>query len=71
LNELGVSRSDLPQITHGQLIRISETDTATMHGWLYLGKALPEIALEKLRRHFGAYAKGSGQTHIAEQQPTG
>lgn len=40
-------------VTNGELKRIAEVDIPAMHGWLYLGRELPEAALEKLRRHFG------------------
>ncbi len=52
LEELGIERSSLPSITNGELMRIAEVDIATMHGWQYLSKPLPEDALNKLRNHF-------------------
>ncbi len=55
LNELGVARSALPPLTNGDLRRIAEVDVPTIHGWLYLGRELPEAALGRLREHFGAY----------------
>jgi hypothetical protein len=55
LKELGVERSAMPSITNGDLMRIAEVDLPTMHGWIYLGRGLPEAALNKLREHFGAY----------------
>lgn len=55
LKELGVERSAMPSITNGDLMRIAEVDLPTMHGWIYLGRELPEAALNKLREHFGAY----------------
>jgi excisionase family DNA binding protein len=59
LNELGVSRSSLPPITNGELKRIAEVDVATIHGWLYLNRPLPEVALNRLKEHFRCVLKGS------------
>ena len=63
LEEIGIDRSRLPPYTNGELMRISETDIATYHGWLYLKRPLPEEAREKLKRHFlGLVSGGSGET---------
>jgi excisionase family DNA binding protein len=58
LNELGVERSSLPPITNGDLMRIADVDIATMHGWLYLNRSLPEEALNRLREHFRRFLQG-------------
>lgn len=55
LKAIGVDRSRLPPVTNGDLRRIAEVDIATMHGWIYLNRELPDIALKKLRDHFGEY----------------
>lgn len=52
LGELGIDRSSLPPITNGDLMRIAEVDIATMHGWQYLNRPLPEGAMNRLRNHF-------------------
>jgi excisionase family DNA binding protein len=52
LGELGIDGHNLPPITNGELMRIAEVDIVAMHGWEYLGKALPEEALRRLRNHF-------------------
>lgn len=52
LQEIGVDRNDLGPLTNGDLIRIAEVDSVAMHGWMHLGRPLPEDALEKLRQHF-------------------
>lgn len=52
LSELGIDRSDLPPITNGELMRVAEVDIATMHGWLYLNRSLPEEALDRLKNHY-------------------
>ncbi len=52
LEELGVNRGGLPPITNGELMRIAEVDIATMHGWLYLNRPLPEDAMNRLKEHF-------------------
>lgn len=52
LSEIGVSRSSLPPLTNGELRRIAEVDIATFHGWMYLNRKMPEVALEKLKVHF-------------------
>jgi excisionase family DNA binding protein len=57
LSELGIDRSSLPSITNGDLMRIAEVDIATMHGWQWLNKSLPEEALNKLKNHFRRLAK--------------
>lgn len=58
LNELGIGRSDLPPITNGDLRRVAEVDIPTIHGWLYLGKSLPEEALNRLKSHYLRLVKG-------------
>lgn len=57
LEQIGVADADLPPITNGDLMRIADVDIPTLHGWLYLGRSMPELALEKLRIHFGRYRK--------------
>jgi hypothetical protein len=42
----------LPALTHGDLKRIAQVDTATMHGWIYMGRELPEAAMQRLRAFF-------------------
>ncbi len=44
LAEVGIDRSSLPRLTNGELMRISETDIVTYHGWMYLKRPLPEEA---------------------------
>lgn len=57
LSELGIDRRDLPPITNGDLMRIAEVDIATMHGWLYLGRSLPEADLGRLKDHYRRLVK--------------
>ena len=57
LSELGIDRSGLPPITNGELMRIAEVDSASMHGWLYLNRPLPEEAMCRLRNHFRSLLK--------------
>ena len=57
LAEMGIDRSRLPPVTNGDLQRIAEVDIATMHGWLYLNRPLPEGALSKLKEHFSVFRK--------------
>lgn len=52
LKEIGVDRDELGPLTNGELMQIAEVDLPTFHGWMYLGKGMPEEALEKLRKHF-------------------
>lgn len=52
LAEMGIDSSDVGPISNGDLMRIAGVDTATMHGWLYLGRELPETAMDNLRQHF-------------------
>lgn len=52
LAEIGIDRSSLPPLTNGELMRISETNIATYHGWMYLNRPFPEEAREKLKKHF-------------------
>lgn len=61
LAEVGIDRSSLPSLTNGELMRISETDLATYHGWAYLNRPLPEEAREKLKKHFLRIASGSSE----------
>jgi hypothetical protein len=52
LKGIGIDRNDLGPLTNGELRRIAEVDVPTFHGWMYLGRQMPEEALEKLRQHF-------------------
>ena len=52
LSEMGIDRTTLPPITNGELMRIAEVDTPTLHGWQYLNRPLPEEAINKLKNHF-------------------
>ncbi len=52
LAEIGIDRSSLRPFTNGELMRISETNIVTYHGWMYLNRPLPEEAREKLKKHF-------------------
>ncbi len=52
LAEIGVRYVDVHPITNGEIRRIAEVDVATCHGWMYLGRPLPEEALNKLKKHF-------------------
>lgn len=52
LAEIGIDRSSLPPLTNGELMRISETNIVTYHGWMYLNRPFPEEAREKLKKHF-------------------
>lgn len=62
LEEMGIPRSVVPNITNGELRRIAEVDIPTLHRWSYLGGELPEIALKKLRDHFAAYQTRPSET---------
>jgi excisionase family DNA binding protein len=53
LKEIGVDSDVVGPLTNGELRRIADVDVPTFHGWMYLGREMPEEALEKLRRHFG------------------
>lgn len=52
LEDIGVDQGELGPLTNGELMRIAEVDLPTFHGWMYLGREPPEVALENLRRHF-------------------
>ncbi len=52
LAEIGVRYVDVHPITNGEIRRIAEVDVATCHGWMYLGRPLPQEALNKLKKHF-------------------
>lgn len=52
MDQLGVDVKRFPGLTNGDLMRIAQVDTATLHGWKYLGPELPEPAMEKLRAYF-------------------
>jgi excisionase family DNA binding protein len=61
LAEIGIDRSSLPSITNGELMRISETEIGTYHGWMYLNRPLPEEAREKLKKHFLRVVSSNGK----------
>jgi excisionase family DNA binding protein len=52
LESLGINRANLPVITNGELMRIAEVDSSTLHGWTYRNMPLPEEAMNRLRDHF-------------------
>ncbi len=57
LAEMGIDPASIPPMTNGELMRISETDVPTFHGWMYHNRPLPAEALEKLRTYFMNRAK--------------
>lgn len=57
LQEIGVSRSDFPAVTNGDLMRVADVDAPTLHGWLWHGRSLPPEAVERLRVHFSKFRK--------------
>lgn len=57
LQEIGVSRSDLPTVTNGELRRIAGVDIPTLHGWQWHGRSLPPDAIQRLREHFSKFKK--------------
>lgn len=61
LAEIGIDRRSLPPLTNAELMRISETDIATYHGWMYLNRPFPEEAREKLKKHFLAIVSGDSE----------
>lgn len=61
LAEIGLDRSSLPLFTNGELMRISETNIVTYHGWMYLNRPFPEEAREKLKKHFLAIVSRDGE----------
>lgn len=63
LGELGIDRSSLPPITNGDLMRIAEVDIATMHGWQYLNRPLPEEAMSRLKSPFRRFVT---ERHVGE-----
>jgi hypothetical protein len=52
LKEIGVDPDVVGPLTNGELRRIADVDVATFHGWMHLGREIPEEALDRLRRHF-------------------
>jgi len=60
LREIGIDRDSLPPLTNGELMRIAEVDTPTMHGWMYLNRSFPEEVRKKLQVHFSNYVREKG-----------
>lgn len=60
LNEIGIARDDLGPLTNGELMQIAEVDISVFHGWMHLGRDMPEEALERLRVHFTRLAAIDG-----------
>lgn len=48
----GITLSKVPSLTNGELMQIAGVDLIQWHGWQYLGKALPDEAMERLTHHF-------------------
>jgi hypothetical protein len=38
-------------------MRIAESDTVTIHGWLYMCRGLPDAETQRLKKHFIQYRK--------------
>jgi excisionase family DNA binding protein len=57
--KLGLNSDALPEITHGELMRIAEVDHVTWHAWVYRGGELPDTAIAKLEAHFRSLQRGS------------
>lgn len=51
LKSVGIAPSKLPPLTNGELMRFAGVDLVQWHGWQYLGKVLPDEAMEKLTHH--------------------
>jgi excisionase family DNA binding protein len=51
VKSMGISPSKLPPLTNGELMKIARVGLIQWHGWQYLGKALPDEALERLTHH--------------------
>lgn len=52
LNEIGLDYAVASEMSRGELMRIAGVDIPTYHGWRFLGRSMPEEAIEKLREHF-------------------
>lgn len=52
LKSKGIALSKVPPLTNGELMRIAGVDLVQWHGWQYLGKDLPEEAMERLTHRF-------------------
>jgi hypothetical protein len=53
-------REKLPAVTFGQPMKAADLDIATLHGWIYLGRELPEAATDKLEEFYRSAAEGGG-----------
>jgi len=61
LKSVGITPSKLPPFTNGELMQVAGVDLVQWHGWQYLGKALPDEALERLTHHFQRLASSPQQ----------
>lgn len=52
LKSVSITPSNLPHLTNGELMPVAGVDLVQWHGWQYLGKAVPDEALERLSQHF-------------------
>jgi hypothetical protein len=52
---LGVEEDALPRMTNGEIMRVAEVDTPTLHGWVYRNRDMPDEAMNKLHEYFIAY----------------
>lgn len=52
MKEIGIDREKLGPLSNGELMRIAEVELPVYHGWMHLGREMPEAALDKLRNHF-------------------
>ncbi len=52
LDGIGVDHDVVSAMTFGDLMRIAGVDIPTFHGWRFLGRSMPEEAIERLKEHF-------------------
>lgn len=64
LSEIGIDRGGLGPLTNGELRQIAEVDIPVFHGWMHLGREMPEEALERLRQHFRKVVSEDGDGQV-------
>lgn len=48
---IGIEPERIPRLTNGELMKIAGVDTATLHGWQYLGRDLTSSAIAKIEEY--------------------
>ena len=64
-SRIGVDREQLPLLTNGRILEIAGIDIPTLHGWTYLNRDMPEVAIRRLEVFFASEVSSLAVTEAA------